>query len=57
MVGENYVECENDKYLIKLIETNVVDNVVHISQTVQGIDPEDRIIKFKRWYSDNLLSH
>lgn len=56
IVGDKYVECENDKYVIKLTETNAVDNVVKISQTAQGIDTEDRIVKFKKWYSANLSS-
>ena len=55
IVGDKYVRCENDAYVIYMTDTNEEIIRVNITQNDQGIDTEDRIIKFKDWYSKNLL--
>mgnify|MGYP002624230558 CR=1 FL=1 len=45
-----FIECENDAYVIKEIETGNLIDRLKINQD-NGIDTEDRILKFKNWYN------
>ena len=43
-----YVVCENSAYVVKNLETDVLEDRLEINQQ-GGVDAEDRIIKFKGW--------
>ena len=47
--GNEYIECTENAYLRKSIETNAVIETIEISQNNQGIDTEDRILKLKNY--------
>ena len=46
--GDYYVECENDSYVVRNLETDAIEDRLKINQQ-GGIDTEDRIEKFKAW--------
>ena len=54
--GNEYIECTENAYLRKSIETNVVIETVKISQNEQGIDTEDRILKLKDYLKTTYAS-
>lgn len=47
-----FIECENDSYVVKEISSGNVINRLKITQD-NGIDAEDRILKFKNWSKIN----
>ncbi|MBR4153208.1 MAG: DUF262 domain-containing protein [Selenomonadaceae bacterium] len=50
--GDYYVECENDSYVVKNLETDKEEDRLTITQRKIGdrlIDTEDRIKKFAEW--------
>ncbi len=51
--GKYYIECENDAYVVKKIETNELVERLQIIQC-GGVDMEDRIAKFKNWSKKNI---
>lgn len=46
--GDYYVECENDSYVVRNLETGAIEDRLKINQQ-DGIDTEDRIETFKAW--------
>lgn len=44
--GDYYVECENDSYVVRNLETGAIEDRLKINQQ-DGIDTEDRIETFK----------
>ena len=52
--GDFYVECENDSYVLKNLETDAEEDRLMINQNSSGIDTEDRIKKFKVWIKNFL---
>ena len=46
--GDCYVECENDCYVVKDLVSDITLKRLKIKQR-NGVDIEDRILKFKRW--------
>ena len=44
-----FIICENDAYVVKELETNRTIDKLQINQD-DGVDTEDRILKFKNWY-------
>lgn len=47
-----FIECENNAYVVKEIETGETVDRLTINQD-NGVDTEDRILKFKNWYKKN----
>ena len=43
-----FIECENNAYVVKEIETGEIVDRLTINQD-NGVDTEDRILKFKNW--------
>ena len=48
--GEKYIVCENSAYVVKKIEDDSEIERLEITQNEDGIDTEDRIVKFRRYY-------
>ena len=48
ILGDFYVTCENDAYVVKDFSTDAEKDRLPINQR-DGVDTEDRIAKFKRW--------
>lgn len=49
--GKYFIECENAAYVVKDSKTFEVIDRLKINQD-NGIDTEDRILKFKNWYKN-----
>ncbi len=47
---EVYIICENDAYVVKKIDDDTELDRVAIDQNEEGIDTEDRIMKFRQYY-------
>ena len=50
ILGEIYICCENDAYVVKNISDDTEIDRLTIAQNEEGIDTEDRIIKFREYY-------
>ena len=46
--GKRYVECKNDSYVVRNLNTDAEERRLKINQQ-GGVDTEDRIEKFKNW--------
>ena len=54
LIFEKYfIECENDAYVIKKIEDSETVDKLEMVQS-NGVDTEDRILKFKNWDKKNI---
>ena len=53
ILGNFYVECENNSYVVRNLDTHAERNRLKINQR-DGIDKEDRIKKFMAW-AENYL--
>lgn len=51
--GKYFIECENAAYVVKDSKTFEIIDRLKINKD-NGIDTEDRILKFKNWYKKNL---
>ena len=49
--GKNYVACENNSYVVRNLETGAEIARLTISQR-DGVDTEDRILKFKNFMAN-----
>lgn len=49
MHGDEYIICTENAYLRKKIENDDTIDTIEISQNIEGIDTEDRIIKLKNY--------
>ena len=50
IVGDKYIKCENDAYVVRLSSNDEETYRLPITQNEQGIDTEDRIQKLKSVY-------
>ncbi len=50
ILGEIYICCENDAYVVKNVSDDTEVDRLTIAQNEKGIDTEDRIIKFREYY-------
>ncbi|NLC14121.1 MAG: DUF262 domain-containing protein, partial [Chloroflexi bacterium] len=50
--GNNYYDCENAAYLVRIIETDEIIDKIAITQNDKGIDTEDRIQKFREYWEN-----
>ena len=53
-IGEYYVTCENDSYVVWDADTDAPQHRVTIKQR-DGVDTEDRIQKFKSWLNERSI--
>lgn len=51
IVGDKYIKCENDAYVVRLNATDEETERLTINQNENGIDTEDRIQKLTKVYS------
>lgn len=50
--GDKYIECENAAYVVKSKDDKSVIERLEILQNSDGVDIEDRIIKFRAFYTN-----
>lgn len=54
--GDQYIVCENDAYVVKRLDNNEEIDRLPVTQNEDGIDTEDRILKFREFYQNRCKS-
>lgn len=57
LIGDKYIKCEKDAYVVRNLENDVEIDRLGIAQNQDGIDVENRIEKFRKWYVDNYVNN